>query len=169
MFEIRHQFRLLAEEMDVSSLSCEADFLSPCSNRNLESISYHSNTNGPWTKEIYAYNDRSFYAIRMKRIALGIFDVKQFEFESLMVVFNMKKEQNIELVYCKGRFIYTKHSIFGYICSSETFNSSNLKSVLTFYSSTFFKSSVRQLIDHEVSTLVNGAHPHLRMDNSIGK
>jgi hypothetical protein len=88
----------------------------------------------------------------MKNTALGLYDVKEFEFESLSINFDTKIKQNAELHYCRGRFIYTKSSIFGNSSSFEAFNSSSPKSVLTLHSTTFFKSSLWQSIDHR------GAH-----------
>jgi hypothetical protein len=160
-------YRLDPEE-NISFSLYNVSCLSPFPNPNLDNIWYHSSTNGPWTKEAFIFNDTCFHVIKMKNTVLGLFKMEQFEIESLSVRFNMKIRQNAELHYCSRRFVYTKSSIFGYLSSLEAFNSSNTKSVLTFYSRMFFKSSVWQSIVCRVPTLVNGSHPLLRMDNSIG-
>jgi hypothetical protein len=140
--------------------------LSPNHYRSLENVPYQSNTNGPRTKEAFIFNDMSVHIFKMKILTLGL--LKQFEYESLLVHFEAKGKQNAEFYYCRGRLVYTKSLIFGYMSSFGAFNLSNPKSLSSYYSPTFFKSSVWQLIDHGVLTLVIGAHPHLKNDNSIG-
>jgi hypothetical protein len=108
-----------------------------------------------------------FSHFKEKKSTLGLYEVKQFDYDTLSINFDLKKKQNIELQFNRGRIIFNKSLIFGYASNFEAFIPSTSKQCL-FISPTFFKSNIWKSIDHGVSTLVKRDHPHLRMDNSFG-
>jgi hypothetical protein len=108
----------------------------------------------------------NLFIFRMKRSALGLYYVKQFEYERLLIKFNQVLKQNIELQFSRGRFIYIKSSIFGYASNFEVFIPSNQKSMHV-YSRDVFQIQCVATNRSQVSTLVKGAYLHLRLDNSF--
>jgi hypothetical protein len=122
-------------EQEVSSINVSVINLSSNHYLSLENVSYHSNTNGPWTKETFIFNDMSIHVFRRMILTLGL--LKQLEYEGLSVNFEAEKEQNVDLHYCRGMFVYTKSSIFEYISSFRAFNSSDPKYISSNYSPSF--------------------------------
>jgi hypothetical protein len=104
------------------------------------------------------------HIFKIKNSILGLYDLKQFEYESLANNFNEQNlQQNVELRFNKGKLAYTKLSIFDYSCSLQATISLNLKSRLV-YSRMFFRSNEWQNIEQRVSTLVKEARPYPRMN-----
>jgi hypothetical protein len=97
MFEIRNKNLMQAEEWEISSNVIDVINSSPNHYRNLKSVLYHPNTNGPWTTGIFIFDGMCVNICKVKILTLDL--LKQFECESLLVNFEAKKEQNLELQF----------------------------------------------------------------------